>query len=159
MTAPDPLTQSQMEKEFVENWLNDALTTAAAELGEEARIRLIEGAGRACFQRWEFKRSIAEAGRGDVDKLVEAMRRNFECWREGESLVHIRYGEVSQGCYCPVLKNFPHTADDAHCHCTKAMHQAMFEAALGTRYPVEIVESVRRGGKTCHFIVHLDEEG
>ncbi len=45
---------------------------------------------------------------------------------------------------------------DVHCECTRATHQAVFETALGRPFRVEIVESLRRGGKTCHFIVHLD---
>jgi len=44
---------------------------------------------------------------------------------------------------------------DLHCECTRATHQTVFEAALGRALPVEILETVRRGGTTCHFLVHL----
>jgi len=30
-----------------------------------------------------------------------------------------------------------------------------FETALGKQVKVEVVESLRRGGKTCHFVAHV----
>ncbi len=154
MSYDDPLYRLEKEKEFVENWLSDLLDTIGAELGEEMKARLIAGCGRGCFNRFEFKQQLAEQGKGDVDKLIASLSQNFEVWREG-SLVHIRYGEVSQGCYCPVLRGRPTRADDPHCNCTRATHQAIWERALGRPFQIDILETVRRGGKTCHFLVHL----
>jgi len=37
------------------------------------------------------------------------------------------------------------------CECTRATRQTIFEAALERPVKVEIVESLRRGGRTCHF--------
>jgi hypothetical protein len=68
--------------------------TAEAELPRELQVNLMEGCGRGCFRRHEFTRAIAEAGRGDVEKLIAAYRKNFEVWRDGPT-VHVRYGEVS----------------------------------------------------------------
>jgi len=39
--------------------------------------------------------------------------------------------------------------------CTRATHQAIFETALQRPFKVDIVESLRRGGMTCHFAVRL----
>jgi hypothetical protein len=75
-------------------------------------------------------------------------------WREGDT-VHVRYGEVSRRCYCPVVKARAPKLDDLHCECTRMTHQSIFEAALGREVKVEVVESLRRGGKTCHFLAHL----
>ena len=33
--------------------------------------------------------------------------------------------------------------------------QTIFETAMDRPFKVEILESLRRGGKTCHFLVHL----
>ena len=35
------------------------------------------------------------------------------------------------------------------------MHAAMWEAVLGHPVKVDILESVRWGDPTCHFLVHL----
>jgi hypothetical protein len=143
------------EKKFIENWLSDIMESMERELDVETRIRIIEGCGRSCFNRHQFKKDIALKGEGNLDKLIEAYDQNFEIWKEGNK-IHIRYGEISKGCYCPAAKYRAPVAGDLHCECTKATHQAIFETALGKKFNIDILESVRRGGKTCHFLVHLD---
>jgi hypothetical protein len=156
MTQTDDITRLKWEKQFTDHWLTDLLDTIEAELDEPTKIRLFAGCGRGCFRRHSFKQELAAQGQGSVEKLIAALRNNFEAWQEGDR-VHIRYGETSSGCYCPVLRGQPARPDDPHCHCTRATHQAIFEAALGRPVRVEIVETVRRGGQTCHFIAYLDQ--
>ena len=142
------------DKVFIKNWLSDLLESMDKELPEDVKSRVIGACGRACFERHEFKRNWAIAGKGDVDKLIAALQKNFLVTREG-SLVHIRYGEVSKRCYCPAANYRPSKPNDAHCYCTRATHQAVWETALGRPIRVDIAETLRRGGKTCHFVVHL----
>ncbi len=153
-TPPEELARVTREKEFIQNWLIDLLDTMETELDRESAEKLLAGCGRGCFRRHEFKQKIAERGKGDVDKLIEAYKQNFEVWREGET-VHIRYGEVSNQCYCPAANYRTSKPQDIHCECTRSTHQTIFETALGRSIRVEIVESLRRGGKTCHFRAHL----
>lgn len=146
--------QLLQEKEFIQNWLSDLLSTIESELDEPTRIKLLAGCGRGCFNRHTFKSDIAVKGKGDLNKLLEAYKANFEVWQEGNT-VHVRYGEVSQGCYCPAAKFRPAKPNDLHCECTRATHQAIFETALERPVDVKILESVRRGNKTCHFLATL----
>jgi len=151
---PDELTVVKQQKEFIQNWLTDLLNTMDATLDEETKSKLIAGCGRGCFDRHVFKQNIAKQGEGDVDKLVQALKKNFECWREGDK-VHVRYGETSSRCYCPAANYRAAKPNDMHCYCTRATHQAIWETALHRPIKVEIVETLRRGGVTCHFLVHL----
>jgi hypothetical protein len=144
----------RQEKEFIQNWLSDLLEAMETTLDHDTRVRLIEACGRACFQRYDFKGEIARQGQGSLENLIAAYRKNFEIWQDGD-LVHIRYGEVSSGCYCPAARFRPAKADDLHCECTRMTHQTIFETALGRPFQVDVVESLRRGGRTCHFVVHL----
>jgi hypothetical protein len=48
----------------------------------------------------------------------------------------------------------PPKPDDLHCECTRTTHQSIFETALGRPIKVDVVETLRRGGKTCHFVAH-----
>jgi hypothetical protein len=34
-------------------------------------------------------------------------------------------------------------------------HQSIFEAALGRPIRVEVLSTLRRGGRSCHFRAHL----
>ncbi len=98
--------------------------------------------------------NIARQGKGNLTKLLEAYKKNFEVWREGD-LVHIRFNKTLSHCSCPAANYRPSRADDIHCECSRCTHQTIFETALGRPFKVDIVESLRRGGKTCHFAVHL----
>jgi hypothetical protein len=151
--AAEP-TEADREKEFVKNWMSDLFDSIDAELDEETKVRVMAGCGRGCFRRFQFKQDIARLGKGNVESLVQAYKKNFEVWREGD-LVHIRYGADSKQCYCPAARYHPAKPHDVHCECTRATHQTIFETALGRPIKVEVVESLRRGGKTCHFVAHV----
>jgi hypothetical protein len=144
----------QSQKKFVENWLADLLDSMDKNLDRKTQEKIVGNCGKACFNRHQFKKDIAINGSGDLDKLIESYSKNFEIWKDGQT-VHIRYGEVSKACYCPAANYRTPKPDDIHCECTRATHQTIFETALGKPFRVDIAESLRRGGKTCHFIVHL----
>ena len=144
----------QAQKQFIENWLSDLLESMDKNLDRDTQERIVGNCGKACFNRFQFKKDIAINGTGSLDKLIDAYRKNFEIWKEGNT-VHIRYGEVSNGCYCPAANYRTPKPNDIHCECTRNTHQTIFETALGKPFRVEIAESLRRGGKTCHFIVFL----
>ncbi len=146
------LKQAQYENQFTNNWLTDLFDAIDAELEPGMKLKLLEACGRGCYRRHRFKQDIAAAGNGDVDKLVAAYRRNFAIERE-EKFVHIRYG--GGRCFCPAARNRPARPNDVHCECTRATHEAIWETAMGRHYPIELVETVRRGGQTCHLRVHL----
>jgi len=150
----DTLQVLQSQKQFVENWLSDLLESMDKILGRETQERIVGNCGVACFNRYQFKKDIAINSSGDLDKLIESYKMNFEVWKE-EDTIHIRYGEVSNNCYCPAANYRLPKPNDIHCECTRSTHKIIFETALGKPFRVEIAESLRRGGKTCHFIVYL----
>lgn len=152
--ATRALAEEKSENDFVNHWLTDLFDTIEQTLDEPARVKLLEGCGRGCYRRHEFKQQIAREGAGSVDKLLAAYRHNFEVWRDGDTM-HIRYGEKSPGCYCPAAKHRPAQPHDVHCECTRMTHQTICETALGQPVKIDILQSVRRGGQTCHFLVHL----
>lgn len=150
----EKLKAIQAQKQFVENWLADLLESMDKNLERETQEKIVGNCGVACFNRFQFKKDIAINGSGDLDRLIESYKKNFEIWKEGET-IHIRYGEVSKNCYCPAANYRAPKPNDIHCECTRNTHKTIFETALGKPFRVEILESLRRGGKTCHFIVYL----
>lgn len=146
--------QLKADKEFIQQWLTDLLDSIEKNLDRETQVKLVEACGKSCFSRHKFKTDIAEKGKGDIDKLIEAYKENFGVWREGNE-VHVRYGKVSKKCYCPAANYRPAKPNELHCECTRMTHQSIFETALGRPIKVDIVETLRRGGVTCHFIAHV----
>jgi len=151
------LEQLKYENTFIKNWLSDLLDTMDKVLDKETKVKVIEGCGRGCFNRHQFKKDIAEKGKGDVDKLIEAYKSSFEAWKEGDT-VHIRFGfgKGKKGCFCPTARTQPVKPDDVMCECTRMTHQSIFETALNRKVKIDILETVRRGGDVCHFLVHLN---
>lgn len=150
----EKLKEIQSQKEFIQNWLSDLLESMDKNLDRETQEKIVAGCGVGCFNRHQFKKDIATAGKGDLEKLIEAYKKNFEIWKEGNR-VHIRYGEVSKQCYCPAANYRASKPDDIHCECTRNTHKAIFDTALGRSIRVDVAESLRRGGQTCHFIAYL----
>ncbi len=140
------------EKLFIQNWVTDLMETLDDEFDEATKRKLMAGCGRGCFKRHSFKTDIARDGKGDRAKLIEAMKRSFEIWEDGKD-IHVRFGLVSKGCYCPAARYRKPRKRDLHCYCSAATQQAIFETALGHPVNVEILQSVRRGDPTCHFLV------
>lgn len=150
----DDFLKLKGEKEFIQNWLTDLMDTIDKELDESAKQKLMAGCGKGCFDRHKFKQDIAAQGKGNIDRLIEAYSKNFEIWKDGKA-IHIRYGETSKGCYCPAARYRPAKSNDLHCECTRNTHKTIFETALGKPVNIIILETVRRGGKTCHFMVEV----
>jgi len=156
--ANAPGAQSQPcdeQLKFIQNFLSDLMESIDTQVDEPTKIKILGECGKACFHRFAFKQEIAAKGKGSVDKLIEALHANFEAWREGDT-VHVRYGAInSYGCFCPAARYRPGKPHDIQCYCTRATHQTIWETALGRPVKVEILQSVRRGDPTCHFLVHL----
>lgn len=147
----EALKQARYENSFTANWMTDLFAAIDREVDPAVQLRLMRACGEGCYRRHKFKQDIAAAAEGDVDKLLAAYRRNYGIQREGDR-VHIRYGDH---CYCPAARNRPARPDDLHCECTRFTHETIFPQALGRPIRVELIESVRRGGRTCHLVAHL----
>lgn len=145
------------EKEWVTGWLNDLFTGLDAELDQETKVKVMAYCGRGCVTRYGFKQDIIRRGKNSLENLLAAYQKNFEIWREGD-VVHLRYGTGPRECSCKAAAYHDVRPQDLHCECTRATHQFVFEQALGRPVKMDIVESVRRGGKTCHFIAHIAEK-
>jgi hypothetical protein len=152
LSQDEDLKQVQQKKQFIENWLSDLLESMEQQLDRDTQEKIVGKCGVGCYNRHSFKQDIATTSQGDLEKLIENYSRNFEVWKDGAT-VHIRYGAVSSQCYCPAANYRTPKPNDIHCECTRNTHKTIFETALGKPVRVDIVESLRRGGQTCHFIV------
>lgn len=153
--APDELERLKQERDFIINWMTDLRESIETNVDQKTKEKLFAHCGVRCFERHKFKTDLAKKGEGNLEKLLEAYKENFEVWREGDDF-HIRYGKVNPKCYCSVGRGIPDRENDVHCECTRNTHKAIFETALKKPCNIELLESVKRGGKTCHMVVHLN---
>ena len=73
---------------FIQNWVSDLMETLDSDFPEEQKIKLMDGCGRGCYRRFTWKQDIAAKGKGSPEKLIEALKANFEVWREGNLGAH-----------------------------------------------------------------------
>jgi hypothetical protein len=152
----DELERLKYERDFIINWLTDLRESIEINVDIKTKEKLFADCGIGCFKRHKFKTDLAKKGEGSIEKLLAAYQENFEAWIEGDKF-HIRYGKINKSCYCTVGKNMPNRENDIHCECTKNTHKAIFETALKRPFKIDLLESVKRGGKTCHMVVHLKD--
>ncbi len=142
------------EKQFIQNWLTD-LMNGLARLDAGTQNALMGATGKGCYDRHPWKGEIARKSGGTLAGMVAAMQGVFEAW-DDDGVLHIRFGEKVERCYCPAANFRPALPNDPQCECTRTMMETIIEKGLGRKVPVEIVSSVRRGGQTCHFTAAVE---
>jgi hypothetical protein len=148
---PKPPAAENLDKDaaFRVLWLQNMLATLEAQLDEPTRIRFMEGCGRSCAKLGAIK--AAQAAKGDVDALIKTLQSwvGPENVRRDGKEIHLSYST----CLCHLVAKAPERLPDLYCHCSRGWVLEMFETVLGKPVKVELLESIKRGGKRCHFVV------
>jgi predicted hydrocarbon binding protein len=114
-------------------------------------MQLMESCGRACARAGAVK--SAQACGGDLSKFKSQMRRwvgKSHVTTDGRT-VHIVYDK----CYCRLDDEVSRQLGDTHCYCSLGWLKEMFETVLGKPVKAELLESIKRGGTKCRFVVQL----
>jgi hypothetical protein len=150
---------------FARAWVADFMSQMDARLDQETKRRVMERNGRACFT----------AGNGaitppdpppDLDTWLAGFQKHVgreNLWRDGDR-VHFKYVSNPRGlrvadgyCLCPLVEDGPATLSVTFCHCSVGYVSLLFEGGTGRKAQVTLLDSLRRGGKECHFLVRLAE--
>lgn len=147
--------------EFAEGWVQRLLDNMDTMLDPRTRSGLMQACGRACYTQ-------AFGVAPDDKPAPEALERFLEggkdsgVRREGD-FVYFQYDNVNpQGigipdgvCLCPFVESGPEHLSATYCQCSAGYVRELFERITGTPVAVEVLESVRTGGKLCRFKVNL----
>ncbi len=160
----------QRRVEFVRAWVQDFMANMDAQLDQATREKLMEANGRACFEgaiASGFYGSAAPqkaAEPVDIDAWFKAFQQHVgpeRLYREGAA-IHFKYGGNPRGlkiadgyCLCPILEDGPRQLSPTYCHCSVGYVTASCEHSSGRKVKVELADSLRRGGKECHFILRF----
>ena len=149
--------------EFVKGWVADFMSQMDARLDPATRARLMEANGRACFLGGHGAAPPPDPPI-DVDRWVEGVRKYVgpeNAWREGD-VVHFKYVGNPRGlrvadgyCLCPIVEDGPATLSPTFCHCSVGYVSELFASGTGRKASVALADSLRRGGKECHFLIRL----
>ena len=146
---------------FAQKWAKRMMDNLDKEIDEPSRVRLMHANGRSCY------RGSGQAPfQGGVGAFIDQMRK----WagagpspirREGD-IVYFDYVQnpaglkVSDGwCLCPLVEKGPEGLSGTFCECSVGYVTEMFSGIAGKPVRVELLESLKRGGKGCRFKIHL----
>ncbi|ACB76316.1 hypothetical protein [Opitutus terrae] len=137
------------------DWLAPFINREEKNLDRAALVKLLEERGRLCCRTLDFRQKLIHDSAGDVDKLVELMGKIVgpeNCVREADT-IRLTYPMATCGCgRSPVRAPTP---DDPFCECSKSNNRTLFEIVSGRPVQAQVIESPRRGGQHCRFVIQL----
>lgn len=139
----------------VRQFLSDFFEKEDSTLDRDALRKLMEQRGRACCRALGFRQKLIADSNGDIDKLVELMGKIVgpaNCTRKGDSVTLVY---PVDHCVCGWSPKRPVSAKDPYCDCSAANNRTLFETVRGKPVDVKVLQSQRRNGKNCTFLIHL----
>jgi len=150
-----------------ESWIKSVVDNMDALLDEETKVTLMNACGRSCYLR-AF--GVASAKKPSAEQagqfLANVEKTGFKVER-GSDAITVHYGwagkqnpqglSLKEGyCLCPLVESGVPGLSPTYCNCSAGYVQEAFERSTGmTVKSVEVLESLRRGGKDCRFRVIL----
>jgi hypothetical protein len=141
---------------FLRRWLSDFVAREEPNLDRADAIKLLEERGRACCRALDFRQKLIRNSNGSLEKLVELMGNIVgpqNCRLEGNTVTLI-YPVKQCVCGWSPKRALPDPREP-YCDCSKANNQHLFETVTGKKVHAEIVESPRRTGSPCKFILQV----
>ena len=118
---------------------------------EKTRIELMEACGRDCAKRGAI--AIAESSQGNLEKMIDVLRASpyIDIVSRKREPIKVSYKK----CLCELVSKGPERLPHTYCECSKGWLLQMFETAAQKPVKVEIIQTIKRGGNSCDFVIHL----
>jgi hypothetical protein len=153
-------------KEKSVHWIKKMMVHLDQMIDEPTKIKLLNACGRSCFERAfgvpDKRKRSPEFIAGFLKSLEKA---GFKI-EYGDKITTIYYGWLQKQnpvglgmkegyCMCPVVEG-EKDISGTFCNCSAGYVKSIFEVYTGkTVKNIEILESLKRGGKDCRFKVEL----
>ena len=160
-TSAEKGTPAPQRVAFAEGWAKRFFDTLDAEVDEKTRTRLMEANGRACYLHSAGDRKVEAI---PVEQFVDGLQKYVgkENARLEGNTIYFNYVQNPAGlkiadgyCLCPLVEVGPKGLSGTYCSCSVGYVREMFRLALGKPVEVELLESLKRGGKACRFKITM----
>ena len=153
--------------EEVAIWVKGAISKLDSLVKPETRNEIMASCGHNCAQAHESTIENARKKRQKYKSLDDFLTaeekkpgRASRIERRGNVVYHyFTPGSYGQGvrCFCGLLKGLPNdqTVSRTYCQCSRGFVEEIWEAYLGKKPQVEVMQSAVSGAKECKFAVHL----
>jgi len=149
-------TPVDKKMQFAHKWVKRFFDIFDKELDAATRQRIMEENGRQCYIQGKKKQYAPVS----MEKFVEILQKRVgkeNCWMEGNT-VYFNYVKDPRDsrkedgyCLCPLVENGPSVLSGTYCHCSVGYVRELFSSSTDQKVEVELLESVKRGGKRCRF--------
>lgn len=159
-------TPCSEKMEFTQKWVKRFFDILDQQTDEGTRRKIMHANGAAC----------AKGAYGDISDekpaTLEEIDKKITQWQNGlgkenihreGNMVYFNYVgnpkglKISDGyCLCPMIENGPATLSPTYCQCSVGYVKYMFQKLITFKpVEVELLESLRGGGKACRFRVTI----
>ena len=157
-----PETPCNEKVEFTKKWIKRFMDILDDNTDEEIRKKIMTANGLGCAisaYGEDIKKSNPLTSK-EIDAEIaewQAVIGKENIYRKDNqvffSFVKNPNGlKISDGyCLCPMVEDGPAGLSSTYCYCSVGYVQYMFEVTFGTNVRVELLESLRTGGKSCRF--------
>jgi len=162
--AGPPVTSAEKRVAFGERWAKLFFDAFDANVDAPTREKVMRANGRACHELAIKNRAFHELPHS-VDEFVayiHAFPGGRDVIRREGNTVWFSYVQNPSGlkvadgyCLCPLVETGPAGLSGTYCFCSVGYVQHMFETMAGHPVRVELLESLKRGGKGCRFRIDL----
>lgn len=143
---------------FAQKYVKRLMDICSEKLDQQTRIDLVQTMGATCAKE-AYTEKASTIKKVTVDEFVS----NLGGRKEGNTIYWEYIGspwtglKVADGyCLCPLTEKGPEGLSGLWCECSIGYVKYMFEFFTDQKYNVELLESLKRGGKGCRFkITHL----
>lgn len=159
-------TPCDEKMKFAQKWVKRFFEIVDQQLDEQTRIKLMQSNGASCAKgAYGELTNDKPATIEDIDQKIVTWQKNL-----GKENIYRRDGNVffnyvgnpkglkiSDGyCLCPLIENKPETLSPTYCQCSVGYVKYMFQRFITFKpVQVELLESLRSGGKACRFKIIL----
>lgn len=156
-------TPSWRKAEKAGLWIKDLMDCMDAELDTDTKARLLQACGRSCYLRAFGVADERQRTPEEREKYLQFLESNgIKVQREGNAVTFTySWGRDHQNptglimhdgyCMCPQVESGPPGLSPSYCLCSTGYVQETFQRTLGLPVEVELLESLRMGGKDCVF--------
>lgn len=159
-------TPCDEKMEFAQKWVKRFFEIVDQQLDEETRIKLMQSNGAACAKgAYGELTNDKPATIEDIDQKIVTWQKNLgkeNIYRQDSTLFFNFIGnpkglKISDGyCLCPLIENKPEKLSPTYCQCSVGYVKYMFQRFITFKpVQVELLESLRSGGKACRFKICL----
>jgi len=160
-------TPAWAKVEKAENWIKDLVDNMDAILDQETKIRTMQACGRSCYSRAFGVAPEEKPTPNEAEKVLSTLKgAGYEVRQEGNMTTIIynwrRDHQNPWGlilgdgyCMCPLVETGPDGLSPSYCYCSTGYVKESFERSLGKPVTVELLDSLKMGGKDCVFKIEI----